>query len=206
MTGVQTCALPICLSGKGIPAVALSGAQAGITTDGEYGQAEIIRIKKEKILRFLQDGNVVVVAGFQGASEEGEINTLGRGGSDTSAVALGAALEVEMVEIYSDVDSVMTADPRIVPEAKPIRDIGYQEVLQMAREGAKVIHPRAVDIALQYNIPLHLKKTGVFQRGTVVAHKKAHHEKAFLPRLKVVSGITHVTGLAQVNKIGRAHV
>ncbi|MDW7651029.1 MAG: aspartate kinase [Bacillota bacterium] len=183
---------------RGAKAVALSGAQAGITTDGVYGHAEIIRIKKEKILRLMQNGYVVIVAGFQGASEEGEINTLGRGGSDTTAVALGAALEAERVEIYSDVDTVMTADPRLVPDAVPIRDIGYQEVLQMAREGAKVIHPRAVDIALQYNIPLLLKKTGVHKSGTLVAHKTAHQEKSFLPKLKVVSGITHVTGLAQV--------
>ncbi|EEG76794.1 aspartate kinase [Dethiobacter alkaliphilus] len=181
----------------GVKALALSGAQAGIVTDGVFGQAEIIRIKKEKILRLAQDGHVPIVAGFQGSSEEGEINTLGRGGSDTTAVALGAAMEAEVVEIYSDVDCIMTADPRIVPEAKPIGNIGYQEVLQMAREGAKVIHPRAVDIALQYNLPLRLKKTGSYDSGTLVTHKKPQLDKSFISREKVVNGITHVTGLAQ---------
>lgn len=183
---------------RGSEAVALTGWQAGIVTDGAYGHAEIVRIKKDKILRFSQDGNVVIVAGFQGAGEDGEITTLGRGGSDTSAVALGAALEVELVEIYSDVDTVMTADPRIVPDARPIKNVGYQEVLQMAREGAKVIHPRAVDIALQYNIPLLLKKTGMHKQGTLVSHKKAQTDKSFIQREKLVTGITHVTALAQV--------
>ena len=181
-----------------VKAVALTGMQAGIVTNGVYGHAEIIRIKKEKILRLAQDGKVVVVAGFQGASEDGEINTLGRGGSDTTAVALGAALEAEVVEIYSDVDAVMTADPRLVPEAKAIQNIGYQEVLQMAREGAKVIHPRAVDIALQYNMPLRLRKTGSYDSGTLVTHKKPQLDKSFISREKVVNGITHVAGLAQV--------
>jgi aspartate kinase len=186
------------MTGAGLEAVALSGWQAGIITDGMFGQAEIIRIKKERILKLAADGIVVVVAGFQGASEQGEINTLGRGGSDTTAVALAAALESELVEIYSDVDTVMTADPRLVPEAKPIKNIGYQEVLQMAREGAKVIHPRAVDIALQYNLPLLLKKTGEKGSGTFVSHKKAREDRIFVPRGRLVSGITQVEGLAQV--------
>ena len=139
-----------------------------------------------------------VVAGFQGISEEGEVTTLGRGGSDITAVALGAALEAEFVEIYSDVAAVMTADPNLVPEAKPILHLGYQEVLQMAQGGAKVIHPRAVDIALQYNLPLVLKKTGEDEEGTVVSHQVQRENFSFLDRTKIVTGITHVTGLAQV--------
>lgn len=186
------------IASRGAKAVALTGWQAGIITDGVFGQAEIIRIKKDRILRLIQDGNIVIVAGFQGISDDWEVNTLGRGGSDTSAVALGAALEAELVEIYSDVDSVMTADPRLVPEAKPIKNIGYQEVLQMAREGAKIIHPRAVDIALQYNLPLLLKKTGSYDKGTLVTHKKPLEDKSFLSQVRLVNGITHLTGLAQV--------
>lgn len=186
------------IASRGAKAVALTGWQAGIITDGVFGQAEIIRIKKDRILRLIQDGNIVIVAGFQGISDDWEVNTLGRGGSDTSAVALGAALEAELVEIYSDVDSVMTADPRLVPEAKPIKNIGYQEVLQMAREGAKIIHPRAVDIALQYNLPLLLKKTGSYDKGTLVTHKKPLADKSFLSQVRLVNGITHLTGLAQV--------
>jgi aspartate kinase len=195
---LSACILSAELNKRDVRSVALTGAQAGIITDGVFGHAEIVRIKKERILRLAQDGNVVIVAGFQGSSEDGEINTLGRGGSDTTAVALGAALEAEVVEIYSDVDAVMTADPRLVPEAKPIHNIGYQEVLQMAREGAKVIHPRAVDIALQYNLPLLLKKTGSIETGTLVTHKKVQADKSFISREKVVNGITHMAGLAQV--------
>lgn len=195
---ISAAVMAIQINSHDVKAVALTGMQAGIVTDGVYNHAEIIRIKKEKILRLAQDDKIVVVAGFQGGSEDGEITTLGRGGSDTTAVALGAALEAEEVEIYSDVDAVMTADPRLVPEAKPIQNLGYQEVLQMSREGAKVIHPRAVDIALQYNLPLRLKKTGSYDSGTLVTHKKAHCDKSFISREKVVTGITHVTGLAQV--------
>lgn len=195
---LSACVMAAEVSKHNVRAIALTGPQAGIVTDGVHGHAEIIRIKKEKILRLAQDGKVAIVAGFQGMSEEGEINTLGRGGSDTTAVALGAALEAEIVEIYSDIDAVMTADPRLVPEARPIRNIGYQEVLQMAQEGAKVIHPRAVDIALQYDLPLLLRKTGAHDGGTLVTHKKAAKDKSFIAREKVVSGITHVSGLAQV--------
>ena len=195
---LSACILAAEIIKRGVRAVSLTGPQAGIITDGTYGQAEIIRIKKDRILRLVQDGNIIVIAGFQGISEDGEINTLGRGGSDTTAVALGAALEAEIVEIYSDVNAVMTADPRLVPDAKPIQNIGYQEVLQMAREGAKVVHPRAVDIALQYNLPLLLKKTGSTAPGTLVTHKKAQEDKSFISREKVVNGITHVTNLAQV--------
>ncbi|NLZ39437.1 MAG: aspartate kinase [Firmicutes bacterium] len=183
----------------GYAAIALTGWQAGVITDEDFGQAEIIRIKKERILKQLQEGKIVVVAGFQGASENGEITTLGRGGSDTSAVAIAAALGAEQVEIYSDVSAVMTADPRIVPEARPIKNIGYQEVLQMAREGAKIIHPRAIDIALQYNLPLLLKKTGDPSPGTLVTHQRINDGKSLINKPKVVTGITHVTGLAQIS-------
>ncbi|NLP37950.1 MAG: aspartate kinase [Firmicutes bacterium] len=186
------------LQQAGCNAVALTGWQAGIITDGYFGRAEIKRINKENLLRLLQNGKIAVVAGFQGISEEGEVTTLGRGGSDITAVALGAALEAEFVEIYSDVAAVMTADPNLVPEAKPILHLGYQEVLQMAQGGAKVIHPRAVDIALQYNLPLVLKKTGEDEEGTVVSHQVQRENFSFLDRTKIVTGITHVTGLAQV--------
>lgn len=183
---------------SGLEAVALTGWQAGIVTDGMFGRAEIIRIDREKILCHLQKNNVVVVAGFQGINEEGDITTLGRGGSDTTAVALGAALNAELVEIYSDVDTVMTADPRLVPEAQPIKNIGYYEVLQMAREGAKVIHPRAVDLALQYNIPLLLKKTGTQAPGTLITHLQAAGGQTLAKKANVVTGITHSNNLAQV--------
>ncbi|NLM45885.1 MAG: aspartate kinase [Firmicutes bacterium] len=186
------------VAGRGFAAIALTGAQAGIITDDAFGNAEIVLIRKENIFRHLQENRIVVVAGFQGITREGEITTLGRGGSDITAVALGVALEAEVVEIYSDVDAVMTADPQLVPEARPIADLGYHEVLQMAREGAKVLHPRAVDLALRYNMPLLLKKTGGSEPGTLVSHHKAEGFTAYTARRNVVTGITHVTGLAQV--------
>ncbi len=195
---ISSCILATHLAGAGHKAVALSGGQAGIITNGVYGQADIIRIKKERILKYISDGFIVVIAGFQGVSEQGEVNTLGRGGSDTTAVALAAALEAEMVEIYSDVDAVMTADPRLVPDARPIKNLGYHDVLQMVREGAKVIHPRAVEIALQYNVPLLLKRTGAKCGGTLVSYKKGNIEKIFIPKERAISGITHIDGLAQV--------
>lgn len=176
---------------------ALCGWQAGIVTDGVHGQAQIIRIRKDALLTLLQKEVIPVVAGFQGISEENEVTTLGRGGSDTTAVALGAALGAKAVEIYSDVDAVMTADPRLVPEAKPIEDISYHELLQLAREGARVVHPSAVDIAMQYNLPLILKKTGQESEGTRVSHFK-HSDRGFLSKAKVVSGITYVMNLTQV--------
>ncbi|MCR3923470.1 MAG: aspartate kinase [Firmicutes bacterium] len=202
---IAAAVLAVEVSEAGYAAVALTGWQAGIITDGTYGNADIIRIKKERILRLLHDGKIVIVAGFQGITEDGEITTLGRGGSDTSAVALAAALEAQRVEIYSDVDAVMTADPRLVPEAKPIQNIGYQEVLQMAREGAKVIHPRAVDIALQYNIPLLLRKTGAEEMGTLVTHQRVSDGRSFMAKAKVVTGITNVSGLAQVRVLPDAN-
>lgn len=182
----------------GFNAVALTGWQAGIITDNNFGQAEIIRIKSERLFRCLQEGIIPVIAGFQGVTEDGEITTLGRGGSDTTAVALAAALEAEAAEIYSDVDAVMTADPRLVPEAKPIANAGYQEILQMAQEGARVIHPKAVSIAMQYNMPLLLKKTGSREKGTLVTYKKARGNNTIFGDVRTVTGITHLAGVAQV--------
>jgi aspartate kinase len=147
------------LKGKGIDAVFLSGPQAGILTNGRFGDSRIVDIKPERINKEISTGKVVVIAGFQGATEDGEITTLGRGGSDTSAVAIGKALECKVVEIYTDVDGIMTADPRVEPDAKVLNHINYDEIFQMADKGAKVIHPRAVEIAKSGNITLKIKNT-----------------------------------------------
>ena len=147
------------LTAKGIEAVALNGCQAGVETTGCFSNARIKDIKPHRILKELEEGKVVVVAGFQGADENGDITTLGRGGSDTSAVALGKALDCETVEIYTDVDGVMTADPRVEPDAKVLEQIDYEEVFQMADKGAKVIHPRAVQIAKEGGITIVIKNT-----------------------------------------------
>ena len=147
------------LKNKGIDAVFLTGAQAGILTNGRFGDSRIVDIKPERINKEISSGKVVVIAGFQGGTEDGEITTLGRGGSDTSAVAIGKALECKIVEIYTDVDGIMTADPRVEPDAKVLDHINYDEVFQMADKGSKVIHPRAVEIAKSGNITLKIKNT-----------------------------------------------
>ena len=147
------------LSANGVDAVAFTGSQAGMMTNGVYSDAKIKDIDPSRIKAELENGNVVVVAGFQGGDDRGDINTLGRGGSDTSAVALGKALGCKYVEIYTDVDGIMTADPRVEPDAKVLDYIDYEEVFQMADKGAKVIHPRAVQIAKDGNITLAIKNT-----------------------------------------------
>ena len=147
------------LTANGVNAVAFTGSQAGMMTNGVYSDAKIKDIDPSRIKAELEDGKVVVVAGFQGGDDRGDINTLGRGGSDTSAVALGKALGCKYVEIYTDVDGIMTADPRVEPDAKVLDYIDYEEVFQMADKGAKVIHPRAVQIAKDGNITLAIKNT-----------------------------------------------
>lgn len=147
------------LEARGIPAVFLTGMQAGIITTKVYSNSKIKEINPTRIHRELDEGKVVVIAGFQGGTEDGEVTTLGRGGSDTSAVAIGKALGSETVQIYTDVDGIMTADPRIEPSAKILDYCDYEEVFQMAEKGAKVIHPRAVELAKNGDIVLEIKNT-----------------------------------------------
>ena len=147
------------LESRGISSVFLTGMQAGIITTKAYSNSRIKEINTERMESELDQGKVVVVAGFQGGTEDGEITTLGRGGSDTSAVAIGKALGCETVQIYTDVDGIMTADPRIEPDAKILDYVDYEEVFQMAEKGAKVIHPRAVELAKKGDIILEIKNT-----------------------------------------------
>ena len=147
------------LDSMGIPATFLTGTQAGIITTKAYSNAKIKKINPQKIEKELSMGRVVVIAGFQGGTEDGEITTLGRGGSDTSAVAIGKALGSDLVQIYTDVDGIMTADPRIEPDAKVLKYVDYDAVFQMAEKGSKVIHPRAVELAKNGDIILQIKNT-----------------------------------------------
>lgn len=165
---ISTALLAHTLVRAGCPAIALTGAQAGILTTDEFNDARILSIDPAPALRQLERDTVVVVAGFQGVTRDGEITTLGRGGSDTTAVALGAALGAEVVEIYKDVEGIMTADPKLVPAARPIRAITYDEVSQMAALGARVLHPRAADIGREHNVRLVIKRMGSFNGGTVI--------------------------------------
>jgi|LFRM01.2.fsa_nt_gb aspartate kinase len=183
------------LAGAGQEAAVLTGGQAGILTDAVHGSARIIEVKPDKILQLLSQGVVPVVAGFQGRTRDGEITTLGRGSGDTSAVALGVALQAEMVEIYTDVDGVMTADPRVEPNARRLETVTYREIAEMAHLGAKVIHPRAVEIAMEGHIPLRIRATGSASPGTLVKGAAGQVE---IRGDRVVTGIAHVGGVVQV--------
>ncbi|HEY8345312.1 MAG TPA: aspartate kinase [Bacillota bacterium] len=185
------------LRAAGINAIALSGGQAGIITDSHHTQASIIQVNGEKILKLMEEYEVVVVAGFQGVTTEGEITTLGRGGSDTTAVALGAALNAVEVEVYTDVHGVMTADPRVVPEARLLKTMTYSEVSEMAHLGAKVVHPRAVEIAMSARIPLRIKSTFSEEEGTLITDGPSI-AGVEIKGDKVVTGLAYIPDVAQV--------
>ncbi|KNF08875.1 aspartokinase 1 [Gottschalkia purinilytica] len=157
------------LTKKGYKNIVLNGYQAGIMTDENFGNAKVLNVSPERIINNLKEKKIVIVTGFQGASINGEVTTLGRGGSDTSAVIIGEALNSEYVEIYTDVDGIMTADPRVVPNAKLLKRMCYLEVYQLAEEGAKVIHPRAVEVAERSNIKLIVRNTLSDCEGTIIA-------------------------------------
>lgn len=186
------------LQRENIPAAMLTGGQAGIITDHHFGSARILRIEPSRILNLLQQGIVPVVCGFQGITEDGDFTTLGRGGSDTTGAALGAALNAEKVEIYTDVEGIMTADPRIVGNAKILNRIGYQEVCQLAHQGAKVIHPRAVEIAMQKNIPLVVKSTFSDAPGTLITSECEDGLRDSLVTDRIATGVTYVDHVAQI--------
>ena len=185
------------LRSHGLDAVALTGAQAGIITDYHFNNAHIKEVHPARILKLLDEGKIVVVAGFQGVTGDGEITTLGRGGSDTTAAVLGVALKAEVIEIYTDVDGVMTADPRMVPQAKPLDSLTYQELCEMAHLGAKVVHPRAVEIAMEGRIPLRIRSTFADGPGTLVADG-APIGSIEIRRDKIVTGLAHLAGMALV--------
>lgn len=176
-----------------IDAVPLTGGNAGILTDDNYSSADFIDINPKLILEILKEGKVPVVAGFQGVDRNGFLTTLGRGGSDTTAAVLGVALKAREVEIYTDVDGIMTADPRIVREAELINKISYNEVFQLADQGAKVIHPRAVEIAMKGNVALVIKNTMSNSLGTMIDNL------GDLENNKFITGITHQDNRIQVS-------
>ncbi|VYT73235.1 aspartate kinase [Clostridium tertium] len=180
------------LENEGIKSMPLTGGQAGIVTDDNFSEAELICTSSDKILKLIEKGITPVVSGFQGVSESGYFTTLGRGGSDTSACILGEALDAEEIEIYTDVDGIMTADPRIVRSAALISAITYNEIFQLAERGAKVIHPKAVECARKANIPLIIKNTMSNSKGTLI---NSIGDKNFN---KIISGITHLNNRTQI--------
>ena len=188
--------LAMALEAMGYEAISLSGAQAGIRTDSTYSRARIQRVDPERITRELEKGNIVIVAGFQGITDEMDITTLGRGGSDTTAVALAASLEAEVCQIYTDVEGVYTADPRIVPEAQPLAEIGYEEMLEMATYGAKVIHPRAVELGELFNVPILVASSFTDSPGTLI------HGGVSMEVRNKVRGIAHDLDVAKITVVG----
>lgn len=186
------------LQRKGHQAVFLTGAQAGIITDCSYGEARILKVQPQRVIKHAQEGNIVVVAGFQGITEDGEITTLGRGGSDTTAAALGVALDAVYVDIYTDVEGIMTADPRIVEEARTLESITYDEICHLAHEGAKVIHPRAVEIASQKSIPIRVRSTFTDSPGTLVTSSSEVYKGTIdITRDRIITGIAQISGISQ---------
>lgn len=180
------------LINEDIQAVPLTGGQAGIITNENFSEAELICTNPENIMRIIELGKVPVVTGFQGITKDGYLTTLGRGGSDTSACILADALKADEIEIYTDVDGIMTADPRIVKEATLINSISYNEIFQLADQGAKVIHPRAVECARKANIPILIKNTMSNCKGTLINNYGDENSG------KAVSGITHLNNRIQV--------
>jgi aspartate kinase len=188
--------LAMTIQGLGQPACSFTGVQIGMRTDAAHSRARILSIDHERILAALERGEVAVIAGFQGTDERGDITTLGRGGSDTSAVAVAAALSADVCEIYTDVDGVYTTDPNVVPAARKLDRISYEEMLEMASLGAKVLQIRAVKFATRYNVPIHVRSTFSETEGTWVTREEDIVEQL------VVSGITHNRNEAKIRVIG----
>ncbi|RMH61248.1 MAG: aspartate kinase [Zetaproteobacteria bacterium] len=186
-TGEQVTAalLAIELQRRGIDARSFTGAQAGFRTDSSHVRARIQHIACERLLAHLDAGGVAVVTGFQGTDEQGNITTLGRGGSDTSAVALAIALKADICDIYTDVDGIYTTDPRIVPNARKMARISYEEMLEMASLGAKVLQTRSVELAMRHDMPIHLRSSFELVPGTIVTREDESMERA------AISGVAY---------------
>lgn len=187
--------LAIMLKGMGYPAKSFLGFQVRILTDQAFRKARILSVDTEGIRDELNKGSIVVVAGFQGVDEENNITTLGRGGSDTSAVALAAALKADVCDIYTDVDGVYTTDPNICGNARRLDRITYDEMLEMARAGAKVLQPRSVELAKKFNVPVYVKSSFTDEGGTLVTREEPGMEK------EVVAGVTYDRDQAKITVI-----
>ncbi|HYU58675.1 MAG TPA: aspartate kinase [Actinomycetota bacterium] len=184
--------LSIAINHGGVPAVSFTGSQAGIITDTAHGKAKIIDIRPGRVREALDRGNVVIVAGFQGVSTAYDVTTLGRGGSDTTAVALAAALGADACEIYTDVPGVFTADPRIVPEARKLHAVSYEEMLELAACGARVLQLRAVEYARNHRVMVHVRSSFSGEPGTWVTEEDERMEQA------IISGVAHDESEAKV--------
>lgn len=189
---VSIALLAMAIKDLGIPVISLTGAQVGILTDNSHTKARILNINTTRLQEEIKHGNVVVVAGFQGVNKFNDITTLGRGGSDTTAVALAAALKADVCEIYTDVDGVYTTDPRLVPEARKLDVVSYCEMLELANLGAVVLHPRSVELAMKYGIPLHVRSSFNYNLGTIVK------EVDKMEKALVVTGVAYDLDVAKI--------
>lgn len=181
---VSVALLAMAIDKLGEEAISFTGAQVGIITDSSHTKARIIDVKVDRMLKELKRGKIVIVAGFQGITEEQDITTLGRGGSDTTAVALAKALHADMCEIYTDVGGIYTTDPRIVKDASKLDRISYEEMLEMASLGAQVMHPRSIELAGKFDIPLHVRSSFNNKKGTIICREVKMMERV------LVSGVT----------------
>ena len=193
---VSSALLSMALRSLGQDAVSLSGTQAGIITDGNHRRARITAIQPNRILKELEHSGVVVVAGFQGMNEDMDVTTLGRGASDITAIALAARLEAARCERFTDVEGVFTADPRIVPEARRLKDLGYDEMLELASYGAKVMHPRAVELGAVYRVPIFVASSFTNSPGTLI------HGGVMVEMANKVRGIAHDLDITKVTVRG----
>lgn len=193
---VTSSLLAIMLKSLGYDAIALLGFQVPIITTNLFTKARIKEIKTERLRKELSLGRIVVVAGFQGVTEDGDITTLGRGGSDTTAVALASALKADLCEIYTDVDGVYTADPRIVPRARKLKKISYEEMLELASSGAKVLEMRSVELAMIYKVPVVVRSSFNYSEGTLITEEDEEMEKV------LVSGVTYNRNEARISIYG----
>jgi aspartate kinase len=188
--------LAMTLRHLGHDAISLTGAQAGIKTDASYSRARIIAVDPSRVHRELAAGRIVVVAGYQGITEEFDITVLGRGGSDTTAVAMAAILEADLCEIYTDVDGVYTADPRVEPRATKLDEISYEEMLELAQHGAKVMHSRAVELGSLFGVPIMVRSSFNERPGTLI------HGGAAVELHNKVRGIAHDSDVAKITVVG----
>ena len=193
---VSSTLLAMALHSMGYPAISLSGAQAGIKTDAAFSKARITDIDPKRVARELEKGNIVIVAGFQGITGDMDITTLGRGGSDTTAVALAAGLKAKACERYTDVDGIYTTDPRLFPEARKLKEISYEEMLEMVTYGFKAIHPRAVELGELFSVPILVASSFNENPGTLI------HKEVSMEIRNKVRGIAHDLDVAKITVVG----
>ena len=205
---ISTAILSMAVNDLGAKAQSFTGSQAGMITDGVHGSARLVEVNPDRIRRSVEAGNIAIVAGFQGVNRQsGDITTLGRGGSDTTAVALAAALHADVCEIYSDVDGVFTADPRIVSTAHKLNTVTSEEMLEMAANGAKILHLRSVEYARRFNLKLHVRSSFSNLEGTLVipensAELTPTHVKEIPLEQPLISGVAHDRGQAKITVVG----